>query len=151
MCEIMNLKEGLELAKSKNACNGNLKPFKNALSEYDILECYQIALGNHSWLLYNGIIEKSDLPELEKLAQGVGKVYYENRKIYHRATYKNCELNGPYERWYSNGSLMYRFNYKNGERHGLYEEWNREGSLRFKCEYKNGKIISETGWHKTSD
>lgn len=166
MYEIMSLKEGLELAIKHKACKGNREPFEKALSEYDTLECYQIALGSRNWLISKGIIESSDLPKLEELAQGIGKIYYDNGKLMLRVNLKNGKFHGLYEEWdyngqlryrinykngkrhglceelYKNGQICSRYNYKNGEKHGIREEWYNDGQLALRVNYKNGEIVS---------
>lgn len=136
------LKEGLELAIKHRACKGNREAFEKALAEGNELECYQVALGNHEWLIEMDIIEESDLPGLGELAQGIGKAYHYNGQLMLRFNIKNGELNGLYEEWYENGQLGARANYKNDKLNGISESWYENGQLHYRVNYKNGEIVS---------
>ena len=139
---MITLKEGLELAIKHEACKGNREAFEKALDRGDTLECYQIAFGNYEWLLEIGIIKESDIPELEKLAQGTVKTYRDNGRLRAKLNYKNGKRHGLCEEWDKNGQIFYRANYENGEFHGLYEEWDENSQLCSRVNYKNGEIVS---------
>ena len=138
--KMITLQEGLKLAIKANACKGNLESFNRALAEGNELECYQVALGNHEWLIEMDIIEESDLPGLGELAQGIGKAYHDNDQLMLRFNIKNGELNGLYENWYENGQLSARDNYKNDKLHGTSESWYENGQLHYRVNYENGEI-----------
>ena len=67
------------------------------------------------------------------------KRYHENGQLERKCTYKDDELDGPYETYYDNGQLYEKCTYKDGEYDGPYEDYHDNGRLRIKCTYKDGK------------
>ena len=54
-----------------------------------------------------------------------------------KITWKNGNLDGPFESYYSDGSLDKKYNYKNDKIHGSYEDYGLDGHLKEKGNYIN--------------
>ena len=59
-------------------------------------------------------------------------------------TYKNGNLDCPYESYHANGQLLEKGFYKNGKEEGLYVSYWNNSQLRAKEHYKNGLIEDGT-------
>ena len=57
-----------------------------------------------------------------------------------KSTYKNGELDGPFESYYKNGQLAVNSNYKYGNFDGVFEKFSEEGKLQKRKSYKEGKL-----------
>ena len=78
---------------------------------------------------------------------GVYETYYDDsNQLYSVETYKNGQLDGPYQSFYDNGILKEDSNYKNGKLHGSYKLYYSNGIKQTIANYKNGKL---DGVHKS--
>jgi MORN repeat variant len=86
--------------------------------------------------------------ELNKVENGLGKVWYNNGQLYiewhengqlERDTFGNNKKNGLWKEWYKNGKPKKEYTYKDGKEDGLCKEWYENGQLRVEYTYKDGK------------
>ncbi len=124
-------------AESKGACKSQLNKFKKLIEQEDYLQAWQTVLGNKDWL--EGRVELP--PDIEQLANNVGKTWHDNGNVCIEATYVNGKENGSYKWWYSNGQLYIEATYKDGMRHGLCRIYARGGKLIDVLYFENDRVV----------
>lgn len=131
----MTLLKIKEFAVANKACYSQLNKFNEFITIGDELSAWQTVFGNYAWLSNKGFVMKQS--EVEKLANGIGKTWYNNGKICIEFTYKNGKRDGLYRLWHENGQLFEEFTYKEGKKDGLYRRWHPSGLLLAEVTYKN--------------
>ena len=61
----------------------------------------------------------------------------------HRTTYRDGELDGPFETFHEDGQLSFRGNIVDGETDGLSEYFDEDGNLTSTQTWRNGELVEE--------
>lgn len=83
-------------------------------------------------------------PEVRTNGKEIRKTYHDNGELKSKESYKDGELDGPFEYHRPNGRLLWKSSLKNGELDGPFEDYFENGQLRSKESFNNGG--SESLW-----
>lgn len=78
---------------------------------------------------------------------GPFELYFANRRLSVRETYRQGERDGPYEWYFESGRLYERGTYVDGLREGPYEAYFEDGDLREKGTYRRGDFDGPRSWY----
>ena len=80
----------------------------------------------------------SNVP-LKEFFEGQVLYYHPNGKLFHKANYKNGELQGKRDIYYETGELKERGRYVKGKRNGIWKTFYKNGKIESKGKYTNGE------------